>query len=102
MTIDPKWRFVIGLFVTFAIGVTQGTVVLTNAIPDAWIKPFTAWCGILAVIGSAVTTAISGVGMSSTARISAAASLPDVSKIVTTPEVANTTTFAANDKVVSK
>ena len=87
-TIDPWVRFTISVFVTFAIGITQGAISLTNAIPDLWIKPVVAWCGILAFLGSAANTAISGLGMTSQSRISAAASLPEVSKIVATPEVA--------------
>ena len=98
MNIDPKWRFIIGLCVTFAIGVSQGTVSLTNAIPGDFIKPVVAWCGILAFLGSAATTAISGIGMTSTSRIAAAANDPNVQKIVTTPEIANAT---PSNKVVS-
>jgi hypothetical protein len=100
MNIDPKYRFLIGLCVTFAIGVSQGTVSLTNAIPDGFIKPVVAWCGILAFLGSAATTAISGLGMTNSSRAAAAQSLPDETKIalaadtetakqiITTPEVA--------------
>lgn len=99
MNIDPKWRFAIGLLVTFAIGVSQGTVVLTNAIPADWIKPVAAWCGILAFIGSAAQTTISGLGMSVSSRVAAAESLTQVKQIVTTKEVADATT---SDKVVSK
>ena len=98
-TIDPWVRFMISIFVTLAIGVTQGAVSLTNAIPDIWIKPVVAWCGILAFIGSAANTAISGLGMSSQSRIAAAASLPEVKSIVTTPAVASA---APSDKVISK
>lgn len=97
MSIDPKWRFIIGLLVTFAIGVSSGAVVLTNAIPVDWIKPATAWCGIIAFIGSSITTTISGLGMGSQARIAAAASLPDVKAIVTTAPAAEA---APSEKVV--
>lgn len=89
MTIDPTYRFIIGLFITFAIGVSQGTVSLTNAIPADLIKPVVAWCGILAFLGSAATTAISGIGMSNQNRIASAAVIPEVKAIVTTPEIAN-------------
>jgi hypothetical protein len=99
MTIDPVWRFVIGLVVTTAIGISQGTLVLTHAIPAGWIPGVTAWCAILAFVGSAATTTISGLGMSSQSRIAAAASLPEVKSIVAEPEVANA---APSDKVVSK
>ena len=98
-TIDPIVRFSIGLFVTFAIGVTQGAISLTNAIPDVWVKPVVAWCGILAFIGSSITTTISGISMSSQSRIAAAASLPQVKTIVTTPEIAQAT---PSEKVVAK
>src|SRR5580698_1503755 len=98
MSIDPKWRFAIGLMVTVAIGVSSGALVLTNAIPADWIKPVTAWCGIIAFVGSATQTTISGLGMTSQSRIAAAASLPEVKQIVATPETANA---APSDKVVS-
>lgn len=98
MSIDPKWRFIIGLAVTFAIGVSSGALVLTNAIPVDWIKPVTAWCGIIAFMGSAITTTISGLGMSSQSRIAAAASLPEVKAMLTTTDVAQA---APSDKVVS-
>lgn len=97
MNLDPKYRFAIGLIVTIAIGVSQGTVQLTNLIPADWIKPAVAWCALIAFIGSSVTTTISGFGMSSQNRIAAAASLPEVKAIVTTPEVAQA---APSNKVV--
>jgi hypothetical protein len=98
-TIDPKWRFIIGLVVTFAIYVTQGTIVLTNAIPQEFIKPVVAWCGIIAAMGSTITTVISAVGMSNSNRIASAAVIPEVQKIVTTEAIANAT---PSDKVVAK
>jgi hypothetical protein len=97
MTIDPKWRFIIGLAVTFAIGVSSGAVALTNAIPADWIKPAVAWCGIVGFLGSAAQTAISGLGMSSQSRLAAAATLPEVKRIVTTQDVADVT---PSEKVV--
>jgi len=97
MTIDPKWRFIIGLLVTTAIGISTGAVTLTHAIPAVWIPAAVAWCGIIAFVGSAAQTTISGLGMGTQNRIAAAASLPDVKTIVTTPEVASA---APSDKVV--
>jgi hypothetical protein len=103
MNIDPKYRFLIGLLVTFAIGVSQGTVSLTNAIPGDLIKPVVAWCGILAFLGSAATTAISGLGMTANSRVAAAASLPQVTQIVTTPDIATAAGPTGDGaKVVSK
>ena len=97
MSIDPKWRFAISIIVTVAIGISQGTLVLTNAVPAAWIPIVAAWCGIIAFIGSAVNTTISGMGMSTQSRIDAAASLPTVKAILTEPPVAAAT---PNEKVV--
>ena len=88
MSIDPKWRFTISIIVTVAIGISQGTLVLTNAIPAAWIPMVAAWCGIIAFIGSAVNTTISGLGMSTQSRIDAATSLPEVKAILTAPPLA--------------
>jgi hypothetical protein len=98
MSIDPKWRFTISIIVTIAIGISQGTLVLTNAIPAAYIPIVAAWCGIIAFIGSAVNTTISGMGMSTQSRIDAAASLPQVKAMLTTEDVAKAT---PSDKVVS-
>jgi hypothetical protein len=98
MTIDPLWRFLIGLAVTTAIGISQGAVQLTHAIPGDWIPATEAWCGIIAFVGSAATTTISGLGMTSQSRIAAAASLPEVQKIVATPAAASA---APSEKVVS-
>ena len=63
MTIDPKWRFIIGLLVTLAIGVSQGAVQLAHAIPADWIPIAVAWAGIIAFTGSAAQTGISALGM---------------------------------------
>ncbi len=99
MTLDPRWRFAIALLVTAAIGVSQGTLVLTGAIPADWIKPVTAWCGIIAFVGSAVQTTLSGFATTTQSRLASAAAVPEVKSIVTTAEVANA---APSDKVVSK
>lgn len=97
MSIDPKWRFAISIIVTIAIGISQGTLVLTNAIPATYIPMVAAWCGIIAFIGSAVNTTISGMGMSTQSRIDAATSLPSVKAILTEPPVAAAT---PSEKVV--
>lgn len=98
-TIDPKWRFLIGLIVTAAIGVSSGALVLTNAIPSDWIKPVTAWCGIIAFMGSATQTMVSGLGMTKQSRIDSAAAVPEVKAVVTTKEIADAT---PSNKVVSQ
>jgi hypothetical protein len=96
-TIDPTWRFVIGLVVTLAIGISQGAVSLTHAIPAEFIPGVTAWFGIIAFVGSAAQTGLSAVGMSNSNRIASAASVPEVKAIVTTPAAAQA---APSDKVI--
>lgn len=100
--ISPIARFWIGVIVTIAIGVSSGTVVLTNAVPEAWIKPAVAWCGIIAFGGSAVLTALNALASTMGSKVQSAANIPEVQKIITTSEVANSSQFATNDKVVAK
>ncbi len=102
MIIDPKIKFIIGLFITLCIGIGQGTVQLSHAIPAEWISAVTAWAGIIAFVGSAAQTTLQGFGITTQSRIANAASLPEVKSIVTTETVANAPQFASNDKVVSK
>lgn len=97
-TIDPRIRFAIQVLVFVAIGVSQGTVSLTNLIPADWVKPAVAWCGLIAFIGTGITTSLAGAGLSSQNRIAAAASLPEVKQIITTEAVAKA---APSDKVTS-
>ena len=99
MIIDPNIKFIIGLAITLAIGISQGYVALTHAIPDLWIPIVTAWAGIIAFVGSAAQTTLQGFGTTTQSRVSAAASLPEVKSIVTTRAVADA---APNTKVVSK
>jgi|ERR1700677_759804 len=115
LTLSPGARFVIGICITLAIGVSSGAVVLTNAIPGDWIKPVEAWCGIIAFMGSAVQTGLQGFGMTnankaaaaqslpSDQKIALAASAPEVQQIVTTPEIARAAGPVGDGaKVVSK
>jgi hypothetical protein len=95
--VDPTVRFWISVVVTLAIGVSSGTLVLTNAIPADYIKPVTAWCGIIAFIGSAVMSTLSGMGMTTQSRLASAAADPSVKAIVTSAPVADA---APSDKVV--
>lgn len=97
--VDPKIRFWFGIAVTIAIAVSQGTLVLTNAVPNDWIPYVTAWCGITAFIGSAVLTALNGAATTVSSRIASAAAVPEVSKIVTTSAAI---ADAGGDKVTTK
>lgn len=92
MHIDPVARFWIGVVVTAAIGVGNGTLVLTNAVPHDWIPTVTAWCGIIAFLGSSVLTALNGMGATTASRLaSAAAANVDPQA---TPEVKNAVSAA--------
>jgi hypothetical protein len=95
--VDPTVRFWISILVTVAIGVSSGALVLTNAIPPDWIKPVTAWCGIIAFVGSAGLSTLNGMGMTTQSRLASAAALPEVKAIVTTAAEASA---APSDKVV--
>jgi len=85
--IDPVVRFWIGIVVTIAIAVSQGTLSLTHAVPIDLIPYVTAWCGISAFIGSAVLTALNAAATSTSSRIASAAAVPEVKAIVTTSQV---------------
>jgi len=102
LTLSPATRFIIGIIITTAIGISAGTVHLTHAIPDSWIPGVVAWSGLIAFVGSAIQTGLQGLGMTTTNKVAAAASDPNVKQIITTTEVANSPTFAPNDKVISK
>lgn len=97
MTLDPKTKFIIGLFITLAIGISSGAVQLTHAIPEGWISGVTAWAGIIAFLGSAFQTTLQGFGITAQSRINAAAAVPEVSQIVTSKAIADAT---PSDKVV--
>jgi hypothetical protein len=101
--VDPIVRFWLGVVVTVAIGVTQGTLVLSGAIPADWIKPVTAWCGIIAFLGSAFLTTLNGGGATVSSRVASAASVPGVKQMNVTPEVAAQVTQAtrANATIVT-
>lgn len=94
---DPATRFWIGIIVTVAIGVSGGALNLTHAIPADWIAPAVAWCSIIAFVGSAITTTLSGMGMTTQSRLASAAAIPEVKSIVTTQAMAE---VAPSDKVV--
>ena len=96
-SIDPVARFWIGIIVTVAIAVSQGTLVLSGAVPEAWIHPVTAWCGIIAFIGSAILTTLNAFATGTQSRLASAAAIPEVKSIVTTQAMAELT---PSDKVV--
>jgi hypothetical protein len=97
-TVDPSTKFYISIFVTVAIGVSSGSLVLTHAIPQDYIPFVTAWCGIISFAGSAFLTALNGMATTTANRIAAAAADPAVGAIVTTKEQA---AAAASPKVTN-
>jgi hypothetical protein len=86
--VDPIIRFWIGVLVTVAIGISQGALSLTHAIPENAIPAVTAWAGIIAFLGSAVLTTLNGAGATVSSRVASAAAVAGVKRIDVTPEVA--------------
>lgn len=97
MYIDPKFRFAVALIVFVAVGISQGAVNLAHAIPGEWIPVAVAWCGIIAFVGTGITTVMSGMGMTVTSRIGSAAAVDGVKEIKVDPKLAPTATAAAAD-----
>ena len=95
--IDPLARFWIGIIITIAIGVSQGTLVLTNAVPAGWIPYVTTWCGIIAFIGSSVLTALNGAATTTSSRISSAAIVKGVEGFKVDQKIADIAKQAAGD-----
>ena len=62
--IDPKWVMWLGVLVTIEQAVGQGTVKLTNVVPEAWAPGVIGWCNLLAFVGTAIMTAMSAVSSS--------------------------------------
>jgi len=54
-----NWIFWIGLAVTIEQAIGQGSVKLTNVIPELWQPFIIGWCNLLAFIGTAIMTALS-------------------------------------------
>lgn len=90
-------QFWTGIIITLAIGVSSGALVLTNAIPADWIKPVTAWCGIIAFIGSAIQTGTIGLSSTVAGRLSGAAQVMGVKGIQVTPDLTQAAAAAVGD-----
>ena len=100
--LDPKYRFWLGIFFSIASAVAGGGLALKGAFPESWIPYITAWCGIIGFAGNVIQTALNGQAQTTTSRIASASADPNVVKIITKGEIANNSTFASDDKVVSK
>jgi len=111
-SVDPVTRFWVGIIVTVAIAISGGTLNLTHAIPQDYIPYVTAWCAIIAFVGSAVLTTLNGLATTNQSRLDSAAAVPlpqkldalvannpDVKTVVTTQKVADATT---SGKIVSQ
>jgi hypothetical protein len=53
---NPAFDF--GVVTTIMIGISGGTVHLTDMVPEAWIKPITGWTAFFAFVDSAILTAL--------------------------------------------
>ena len=85
-----------------AIGVSQGALVLTHAIPTDWIPIVTAWCGIIAFVGSSVLTALNGMATTAQSRIASAAAVPEVTAIHTSTAQASVADLPKVTNLTSK
>jgi hypothetical protein len=92
--LSPIFRFWLGVAISSAIGVTQGTLVLTNAVPDGWIKAAIAWAGIIAFVGSLIRNATDATALTASSRVASAAAVVGVKRIDVTPDVAAQVTDA--------
>jgi hypothetical protein len=95
---DPTTRFWIGILVTIAIGVSGGTLNLTHAVPGEWIPIATAWCGVIAFIGSAILTALNGLATTTSSRIASAASVNGVNGFNVDQKIATVAREAAGNE----
>ena len=97
--LDLSIHFWIGLAIFIASGIATGIIHLNGAIPAEWIGPITSWAGIFNVIGTGYLTSALGLhNASPQAKMDAAAALPEVKGIVTTPAMAAET---VSNKVVA-
>lgn len=53
------WITIVAGLVAVELAIGNGTVSLTNAVPDVWIPTVKAWCGLLAFCGSTIITVLS-------------------------------------------
>lgn len=90
--IDPAVRFWISIIVTVAVGVSQGALNLTHAVPVDYIPIVTAWSGIFAFVGSAFLATLNGGAATVSSRLASAASVEGVKRIDVTPDVASQVT----------
>lgn len=121
LNFDFSPHFWIGLFFFVCSAIGAGTIHLTGAVPDDWIRPITAWASIFSVIGSGYMAAAVGLhnadpqvrrelvaAQPNTMIVTTAndglpalanklAAIPEIKNVISTPEVASVTT----DKVIS-
>lgn len=96
-SVSPKAIFWISFAVTIGIGISGGAVHLTHIVPAAYMDTVTAWVSFGVFIGSTFLTMATAAGMTKQSVLSAAASVPEVQKIITSPALADAT---PSEKVV--
>lgn len=95
MTIDPKVSFWLGLVVSVALAIANGTILLKGAVPAGDIPYIVSWCSIIGNIGTLVMTAFAGANMTTSGRIAAAANADGVKGMQVDPKIALIATQAA-------
>lgn len=76
MNIDPKISFYLGLTVSIALALANGTVLLKGALPDTAIPYVISWASIIGNIGTIIMTAIAGGNMTRAGRLASFETLP--------------------------
>ena len=76
MNIDPKVSFYLGLTVSIALAIANGTIAFKGAVPDAVIPMLVSWCSIVGNIGTIVMTAIAGSNMTRSGRLAIVQQVP--------------------------
>jgi len=82
MSFDPKFTFWLGFFVTCAIGVSTGTVHLTDIVPADYIKSVTAYIGLFSFVGSTLLTAMSGMSSAKSGPLAPAPTIAQAQQVM--------------------
>lgn len=99
INVDLNIHFWAGVLIFAAGGISNGTVHLTHMIPEVAIPTVIAWSSFISWLGSGyLTGALLLHNASPQAKLDAAAALPEVRGIVTTPALATDT---VSNKVVA-
>jgi len=100
VNINPWIRLVYKLNLTLFIGISVGTVSLTNIIDDPWLaKHVLAWCGLLAFIMSAGSNIFDAMSATMASQVSRVDGIPGV-KVTVGPAAQDSVKAVAADPLL--